>query len=185
MVLSKLKLVTACLMLMKKWLCTFWVEPLPPVLSPLSLSLFLPIALDLLGMMLTFNPHKRISVEEALAHPYLEQYYDPEDEVWLCSCLHQYHTSSTFLNFLITFSNFSPFFSPWLRSRSLLRRNWMIYPRTDLKVHFFLTLYPVIWWSLFLIFAISLRTDLWDNDEFCECNVFLCWVCLWCSVILK
>ena len=32
--------------------------------------------------MLTFNPHKRITVEEALAHPYLEQYYDPQDEVW-------------------------------------------------------------------------------------------------------
>lgn len=32
--------------------------------------------------MLTFNPHKRITVEEALAHPYLEQYYDPNDEVW-------------------------------------------------------------------------------------------------------
>jgi len=31
--------------------------------------------------MLTFNPHKRIEVEEALAHPYLEQYYDPSDEV--------------------------------------------------------------------------------------------------------
>lgn len=31
--------------------------------------------------MLTFNPIKRISVEEALAHPYLEQYYDPTDEV--------------------------------------------------------------------------------------------------------
>lgn len=31
--------------------------------------------------MLTFNPHKRIEVEEALAHPYLEQYYDPTDEV--------------------------------------------------------------------------------------------------------
>lgn len=30
--------------------------------------------------MLTFNPIKRISVEEALAHPYLEQYYDPTDE---------------------------------------------------------------------------------------------------------
>ncbi len=30
--------------------------------------------------MLTFNPHKRIKVEEALAHPYLEQYYDPADE---------------------------------------------------------------------------------------------------------
>lgn len=38
-------------------------------------------ALDLLGRMLTFNPIKRISVEEALAHPYLEQYYDPTDEV--------------------------------------------------------------------------------------------------------
>jgi mitogen-activated protein kinase 1/3 len=38
-------------------------------------------ALDLLGKMLTFNPNKRISVEEALAHPYLEQYYDPADEV--------------------------------------------------------------------------------------------------------
>uniref|UniRef100_A0A672YPF4 Mitogen-activated protein kinase n=1 Tax=Sphaeramia orbicularis TaxID=375764 RepID=A0A672YPF4_9TELE len=30
--------------------------------------------------MLTFNPIKRITVEEALAHPYLEQYYDPTDE---------------------------------------------------------------------------------------------------------
>uniref|UniRef100_A0A672QG61 Mitogen-activated protein kinase n=1 Tax=Sinocyclocheilus grahami TaxID=75366 RepID=A0A672QG61_SINGR len=39
-----------------------------------------PKALDLLDKMLTFNPHKRIEVEEALAHPYLEQYYDPSDE---------------------------------------------------------------------------------------------------------
>ena len=38
-------------------------------------------ALDLLDKMLTFNPHKRITVEQALAHPYLEQYYDPSDEV--------------------------------------------------------------------------------------------------------
>ena len=38
-------------------------------------------ALDLLDKMLTFNPHKRITVEDALAHPYLEQYYDPADEV--------------------------------------------------------------------------------------------------------
>ena len=32
-----------------------------------------PKALDLLEKMLTFNPHKRIIVEDALAHPYLEQ----------------------------------------------------------------------------------------------------------------
>ncbi|KAJ7421597.1 Mitogen-activated protein kinase 1 [Pitangus sulphuratus] len=38
------------------------------------------LALDLLDKMLTFNPHKRIEVEQALAHPYLEQYYDPSDE---------------------------------------------------------------------------------------------------------
>jgi hypothetical protein len=31
--------------------------------------------------MLTFNPNKRITVEEALCHPYLKQYYDPDDEV--------------------------------------------------------------------------------------------------------
>lgn len=40
-----------------------------------------PKALDLLDKMLTFNPHNRIGVENALAHPYLEQYYDPADEV--------------------------------------------------------------------------------------------------------
>ena len=40
-----------------------------------------PKALDLLDKMLTFNPNNRISVEEALAHPYVEQYYDPDDEV--------------------------------------------------------------------------------------------------------
>ena len=40
-------------------------------------------ALDLLDRMLTFNPNRRINVEQALAHPYLEQYYDPGDEVTL------------------------------------------------------------------------------------------------------
>jgi mitogen-activated protein kinase 1/3 len=40
-------------------------------------------ALDLLDKMLTFNPHKRITVEDCLAHPYLEQYYEPNDEVSL------------------------------------------------------------------------------------------------------
>lgn len=38
-------------------------------------------ALDLLDKMLTFNPSKRIIVEDALSHPYLMQYYDPADEV--------------------------------------------------------------------------------------------------------
>ena len=45
-------------------------------------DIYQPIqALDLLDKMLTFNPNRRITVEQALAHPYLEQYYDPEDEV--------------------------------------------------------------------------------------------------------
>ena len=39
------------------------------------------LALDLLEKMLTFNPNKRITVEQALSHEYLRQYYDPDDEV--------------------------------------------------------------------------------------------------------
>lgn len=37
-------------------------------------------ALDLLVKMLRFNPNKRITAEEALAHPYLLQYSFPSDE---------------------------------------------------------------------------------------------------------
>ncbi|VDQ04795.1 unnamed protein product [Trichobilharzia regenti] len=37
-------------------------------------------SIDLLDRLLTFNPTTRISVEEALAHPYFEHYYDPSDE---------------------------------------------------------------------------------------------------------
>ena len=37
-------------------------------------------ALDLLEKMLTFNPEKRITVEEALKHPYLAALHDPTDE---------------------------------------------------------------------------------------------------------
>eukprot|EP00731_Ephydatia_muelleri_P035375 Em0118g4a len=39
-----------------------------------------PKARDLLDRMLTFNPNRRISVEDALTHSYLEEYYDPSDE---------------------------------------------------------------------------------------------------------
>jgi mitogen-activated protein kinase 1/3 len=38
------------------------------------------LALDLLEKLLTFDPVKRITVEEALKHPYLEPYHDPGDE---------------------------------------------------------------------------------------------------------
>ena len=38
------------------------------------------LALDLLERLLSFNPTKRITVEEALKHPYLEPYHDPDDE---------------------------------------------------------------------------------------------------------
>lgn len=39
-----------------------------------------PKALDLLEKMLQFDPRKRISVEQALAHPWLEQLHDPSME---------------------------------------------------------------------------------------------------------
>lgn len=39
-----------------------------------------PSALDLLSKMLIFNPEKRISVEQALEHPFMESMHDPEDE---------------------------------------------------------------------------------------------------------
>ncbi|KAJ1933213.1 mitogen activated protein kinase [Linderina macrospora] len=39
-----------------------------------------PLAIDLMEKMLTFNPKKRITVEEALAHDYLAQYHDDNDE---------------------------------------------------------------------------------------------------------
>jgi hypothetical protein len=38
-------------------------------------------ALDLLENLLKFDPSIRITVEQALAHPYLAAYHDEEDEV--------------------------------------------------------------------------------------------------------
>ncbi|TFK46764.1 Pkinase-domain-containing protein [Heliocybe sulcata] len=39
-----------------------------------------PLAIDFLEKCLTFSPKRRIQVEEALQHPYLEPYHDPADE---------------------------------------------------------------------------------------------------------
>ncbi|PIA17485.1 CMGC/MAPK/P38 protein kinase [Coemansia reversa NRRL 1564] len=39
-----------------------------------------PFAVDLLERMLVFDPRKRITAAEALAHPYLETYHDEADE---------------------------------------------------------------------------------------------------------
>lgn len=39
-----------------------------------------PEMLDLLSKLLIFNPHKRITATEALEHPYLALYHDPNDE---------------------------------------------------------------------------------------------------------
>ncbi|KAK4781964.1 hypothetical protein SAY86_016066 [Trapa natans] len=53
-------------------------------LIAISMSAFLPsldpLALDLLKRMLVFNPEKRITVLEALQHPYLTGLYSPEVE---------------------------------------------------------------------------------------------------------
>lgn len=39
-----------------------------------------PMALDLIDKCLEFSPEKRISVDDALAHPYLKLLHDPTDE---------------------------------------------------------------------------------------------------------
>ncbi|WWD15596.1 hypothetical protein CI109_100018 [Kwoniella shandongensis] len=39
-----------------------------------------PLAVDFLTKTLTFDPRKRYTVEQCLAHPYLSAYHDPEDE---------------------------------------------------------------------------------------------------------
>jgi len=59
------------------------LESLPEV-QPRDLSSMFPNtdenALDLLAKLLHFNPEKRITAEEALEHPYIEQFHNPDDE---------------------------------------------------------------------------------------------------------
>jgi serine/threonine protein kinase len=38
-------------------------------------------ALDLLRKMLIFNPKNRLTVEDALAHPYLKDFHNPSEEI--------------------------------------------------------------------------------------------------------
>lgn len=37
-------------------------------------------AINFLSRMLVLNPKNRITVEQALVHPYLNKYHDPDDE---------------------------------------------------------------------------------------------------------
>lgn len=68
-----------------------WVRQTGTSHSHCNVRLSYPFpALDLLDKMLTFNPHQRVTVEQALAHPYLEQYYDPDDEVIIQTLLLAY-----------------------------------------------------------------------------------------------
>lgn len=80
-------------------------------------------ALDLLDKMLTFNPHRRITVEEALAHPYLEQYYDPQDEVSRDPFLHLIIMQEKLIVLLLFFIDwiFKPLYRMTLRCYEMLR----------------------------------------------------------------
>ncbi|GAA6066406.1 mitogen-activated protein kinase 7 isoform X1 [Tachysurus ichikawai] len=55
-----------------------------PFRAPVPLSKLYPqaepVALDLLNAMLRFDPRERIGVCQALEHPYLAKYHDPDDE---------------------------------------------------------------------------------------------------------
>jgi len=46
-----------------------------------------PEALDLLQNLLVFNPQKRLTCEQALAHPYLAQFHNPADEPVLTAAI--------------------------------------------------------------------------------------------------
>jgi len=60
------------------------LESLPET-QPRSLASMFPNApedaLDILSKLLQFNPNKRITADQSLEHPYLEQFHNPEEEI--------------------------------------------------------------------------------------------------------
>lgn len=60
------------------------IESIPKKPRPVLRELFptaSPEALDLLKKLLEFNPRKRITAQEALQHPYIAKFHDPEEEL--------------------------------------------------------------------------------------------------------
>jgi len=60
------------------------LEALPSLKPPKSLRDIFPMAsdeaLDLLKNLLQFNPSKRLTAEQAMKHPYVAQFHNPDDE---------------------------------------------------------------------------------------------------------
>jgi len=60
-----------------------YIKSLPKRSKQPWLSLYAkanPVGLELLSKMLTFNPDKRLTVEECLNHPYFEGLHNPDEE---------------------------------------------------------------------------------------------------------
>jgi len=59
------------------------LESLPPTKAKKLRDMFPTAsedALDLLKSLLQFNPNKRLTADQALQHPYVQQFHNPEEE---------------------------------------------------------------------------------------------------------